>query len=477
MKSFTKRFFLTAILISTLFSATAALCACGNNIEQENTPAVSPIVFPTIEPVAGITSPVPTSAPTPSPVAEPLTTQDIMCNALNSRYGTDFISDNISLQGVTRVDNSTVFEALCYSSTYDSSFSVYYNEKKNQITDDYAGLLYNDILQSRLQNVPGYKDFALISDCRIVYAPCNRAYGEDELDKYLSDGDTHLNLKISCDGGLSPEEINNLAQLIRSLREASFQCSVICSKDGETLSFYDDRTHTEPITEEILSVLLAPETDASVHTGGYLIVIDPGHQKKGNNEKEPVGPGAAETKAKVTGGTTGVSSGLAEYRLNLLVSQKLEAILISRGYSVIMTRTEDDVNLSNSERAMIANNASADAFVRIHANGSESSAANGAMTICQTSSNPYNGSLASSSKALSSAVLDSLVAKTGCKRERVWETDTMSGINWCTVPVTIVEMGYMTNPDEDMLMATDEYQNKIAEGIADGIDMYFYGGR
>ena len=204
-----------------------------------------------------------------------------------------------------------------------------------------------------------------------------------------------------------------------------------------------------------------------------LVVIDPGHQIKGNYDKEPNGPGSTVMKAKCSSGTYGKTSKLNEYELNLIVSLQLREELERRGYRVMMTRETHQVDISNIQRAQFANNAGADIMVRIHANGSDNTAKSGAMTINMTKTNPYNKHLYTKSRALSDSIVKHLCAKTGAKNNSVWDTDTMTGINWSTVPVTIVEMGYMTNPTEDKNMATASYQKKIVQGICDGIDEYF----
>lgn len=206
---------------------------------------------------------------------------------------------------------------------------------------------------------------------------------------------------------------------------------------------------------------------------GKVIAIDAGHQRRGNSSQEPNGPGSSTKKAKVTSGTSGCATKVPEYKLNLQVAKKLKKELEGRGYEVVMIRTKHDVNISNVERAKIANEAGADAFVRIHANSSGSSSVAGALTIAPTAKNKYmNGKIRKESQKLSKKVLQKFCSATGAKNRGVMYTDTMTGINWCTVPVTIVEMGFMSNAAEDRRMSTASYQKKMVGGIADGLDAY-----
>ncbi|MBQ8813952.1 MAG: N-acetylmuramoyl-L-alanine amidase [Lachnospiraceae bacterium] len=237
---------------------------------------------------------------------------------------------------------------------------------------------------------------------------------------------------------------------------------------------YISEIKPEPETAESTAAAVASEgTGIYYDNGGYLVAIDPGHQGKGNSDKEPVGPGASEMKAKVSSGTQGVVTGIPEHEMNLVISLYLRDELLARGYSVLMIRETADVDISNAERAELANSCNSDIFVRIHGNSVSNQEIHGALTMCMTQNNPYNGNLYMPSKTLSQLVVDYLCAATGAVNKGILETDTMSGINWCKIPVTIVEVGFMSNPKEDQAMAEDDYRRAMAKGIADGIDAYF----
>ena len=137
-----------------------------------------------------------------------------------------------------------------------------------------------------------------------------------------------------------------------------------------------------------------------------------------------------------------------------------------------MTRTVADVDLSNIDRAKIANENSSDLFVRIHANGAIESGISGISAYYPSTRNQWAGHLSSDSRRASSLILEGIVRETGAKDRGARASDSYTGINWSEVPVTIIETGFMTNHDEDLLLATDEYRQKMAIGIADGIIAY-----
>lgn len=261
-------------------------------------------------------------------------------------------------------------------------------------------------------------------------------------------------------------------------------CSLILIDKGETASLVAALGSAYYLPTECLTFTYPADALSKMDSlggryykgsNGKLVAIDAGHQNKAMPTKEPLGPGSTEQKAMLSSGTQGVATNIPEYVLNLEVALRLRNELIARGYGVLMIRETHTVRISNAERANIANAYFADIFIRIHANGSADKTVRGAYGLCMTAKNKYNGELHDESRSLTDAVTDAFCKETGVRRLTTWETDTMTGINWAKMPVVIMEMGYMSNPDEDRLMATDEFRDSAAEGIANGIDRYFAG--
>ena len=206
----------------------------------------------------------------------------------------------------------------------------------------------------------------------------------------------------------------------------------------------------------------------------YYICIDAGHQAKGNNGLEPVGPGSSTKKPKVSSGTSGVVTKKSEAQLNLEVALKLQKELMKRGYKVLMIRTSQNVNISNAQRAIKANNAKVDATVRLHADGSTNRSMRGFSVLQPGNDNRYmSKQVITKSRQLSSCINKAFALATQAKNNGLSTRNDMTGINWSKVPVTLVEMGFMSNVNEDRLLSQTGYQNKMVQGIANGLDNYF----
>lgn len=198
-----------------------------------------------------------------------------------------------------------------------------------------------------------------------------------------------------------------------------------------------------------------------------VIVIDPGHGAGGNSEYELESPDSSITKIKDGGGTQGVSTGVPEYVVTLKVGEKLKALLEQNGYTVVMTKTQESQDPGNIERAEVGNNNNADLVIRIHCDGIDDQSQTGASMLVPAAG--YAKDISNTSAQYGQTILNDLISSAGMKNRGVIQRDDLTGFNWSKVPVVLVELGFMSNPEEDKLLSDDSYEDKLAQGLCNGV--------
>jgi N-acetylmuramoyl-L-alanine amidase len=138
---------------------------------------------------------------------------------------------------------------------------------------------------------------------------------------------------------------------------------------------------------------------------------------------------------------------------------------------VVMVRTSQNVNISNSQRAAIANKAHAALFIRLHCDGISDGAKHGFSTLIPAK-NQWTGPIMTASAKAGRIVQRDALSATGAADAGVVQRSDLSGFNWSKVPTVLVEMGFMSNRAEDKALTTGSYQQKLATGLANGVVDY-----
>ena len=180
-------------------------------------------------------------------------------------------------------------------------------------------------------------------------------------------------------------------------------------------------------------------------------------------------PARPTSKIKDGGGTHGVVTAIAEPDLTLDVSLRLRALLRAADVRVVLTRLQTaGASMGNIARARIANRAGAALFLRVHADGSSSSAARGTHTLTPALRAGWTDDVYRPSRRAAELVQAELVRALGFPDRGIQERSDFTGFNWADVPAILVELGFMTNPVEDRALARPAVRQRAAIGLCRG---------
>ena len=224
-----------------------------------------------------------------------------------------------------------------------------------------------------------------------------------------------------------------------------------------------DEALVDPPLEESVTQAEAEELQLS----GLVICLDPGHGRTEKTAQERVSPLSDETKEAYVSGASGSSQ--SEQEVNLAVAQLTRIRLEQLGAQVVMTRQTEDATVSNIERAEIANNADTALCIRIHADGADDPSVSGMSMQVPAGSLLGTPEIEAPSAQAAEIILQAVTEATGARSRGLTQRSDLTGFNWSEVPCILLEMGFLSNVQEDALLATDDYRQKIADGIVEGV--------